>query len=96
MGGGNGAKSAAARDRNLAKKLKDQKQKNHDASRAKMNADKEQLKCKICMTTFLITANVRRSPTSLCVYRWILMMMIVVVACLLVCMCADQAADGAL
>lgn len=60
MGGGNGAKSAAARDRNLAKKLKDQKQKNHDASRAKMNADKEQLKCKICMTTFLITANVRR------------------------------------
>ncbi|GAB9468188.1 hypothetical protein Gpo141_00005511 [Globisporangium polare] len=59
MGGGNGAKSAAARDRNLAKKLKDQKQKNHDASRAKMNADKEQLKCKICMTTFLITANIK-------------------------------------
>lgn len=61
MGGGNGQKSAAARERNLAKKLKEQKQKNHDSNKAKIVADREGLKCKICMTTFLVTANVRLS-----------------------------------
>ncbi|TYZ63358.1 hypothetical protein PybrP1_008075 [[Pythium] brassicae (nom. inval.)] len=59
MGGGNGQKSATARERNLAKKLKEQKQKNHDANKGKMAADKENLKCKICMTTFMVTASVK-------------------------------------
>ena len=59
MGGGNGQKSAAKRDRNNAKKMKESKQKNHAESKAKMEADKTGIKCKICMTTFLITANVR-------------------------------------
>ncbi|KAG7386645.1 hypothetical protein PHYPSEUDO_015429 [Phytophthora pseudosyringae] len=57
MGGGNGQKSAAKRDRNNAKKMKDTKQKNHAESKAKMEADKVGIKCKICMTTFLITAS---------------------------------------
>ncbi|CAH0489559.1 hypothetical protein KXD40_002446 [Peronospora effusa] len=57
MGGGNGQKSAAKRDRNNAKKMKDAKHKNHAESKAKMEADRTGLKCKICMTTFLITAN---------------------------------------
>ncbi|KAG1690479.1 hypothetical protein DVH05_019428 [Phytophthora capsici] len=63
MGGGNGQKSATKRERNNLKKMKDAKQKNHAESKAKMEADKNGVKCKICMTTFLITASVR--PTSL-------------------------------
>jgi hypothetical protein len=59
MGGGNGQKSAAKRDRNNAKKMKEAKNKNHAESKAKMEADRTGLKCKICMTTFLITASVR-------------------------------------
>ncbi|KAF4029506.1 Zinc-binding [Phytophthora infestans] len=57
MGGGNGQKSAAKRDRNNAKKMKEAKHKNHAESKAKMEADRTGLKCKICMTTFLITAS---------------------------------------
>ncbi|KAJ8522691.1 hypothetical protein ON010_g17664 [Phytophthora cinnamomi] len=59
MGGGNGQKSATKRERNNLKKMKDAKQKNHAESKAKMEADKNGIKCKICMTTFLITASVR-------------------------------------
>jgi len=59
MGGGNGQKSATKRERNNAKKMKDAKNKNHAESKAKMEADKTGIKCKICMTTFLITASVR-------------------------------------
>ncbi|KUF85394.1 hypothetical protein AM587_10012137 [Phytophthora nicotianae] len=57
MGGGNGQKSAAKRERNNAKKMKEAKNKNHAESKAKMEADRTGLKCKICMTTFLITAS---------------------------------------
>lgn len=59
MGGGNGQKSATARERNLAKKLKEQKQKNREQTKGKIEADKAGLKCKICMTCFMVTANVR-------------------------------------
>ncbi|KAF1774693.1 hypothetical protein GQ600_8431 [Phytophthora cactorum] len=52
-------KPASSRDRNNAKKMKDMKNKNHAESKAKMEADRTGLKCKICMTTFLITASVR-------------------------------------
>ncbi|KAG7386646.1 hypothetical protein PHYPSEUDO_015430 [Phytophthora pseudosyringae] len=62
MGGGNGQKSAAKRDRNNAKKMKEAKHKNHAESKAKMEADRNGLKCKICLATFLITASVRQSP----------------------------------
>jgi hypothetical protein len=60
MGGGNGAKSATKRDRNNAKKLKDAKAKSHEANKGKMEADKQAIKCKICMTTFMVTASVRK------------------------------------
>lgn len=59
MGGGNGQKSKEARERNMVKKNKEAKLKNHDANKGKMAADKDATKCKICMTTFMITANVR-------------------------------------
>lgn len=59
MGGGNGQKSKEARERNMVKKNKDAKQKNHEANKGKMAADKENTKCKICLTAFMITANVR-------------------------------------
>ncbi len=55
MGGGNAQKSKTARDRNLAKKLKDQKQKNHAANKDSIAKNKEAYKCKICMTTFMCT-----------------------------------------
>lgn len=71
MGGGNGQKSKEARERNMAKKLKDQKQKNHEANKTKMAADNASLKCKICMTTFMSTANVRASSLAVCVYIYI-------------------------
>ena len=58
MGGGNGQKSKTARDRNNEKKLKEAKQKNRGATKEKMAADKVGIKCKICMTTFMITASV--------------------------------------
>lgn len=58
MGGGNAQKSKTARDRNNAKKLKEQKQKNHGEMRAKIEKDKQALKCKICLTTFMNTAKV--------------------------------------
>ncbi|KAL3669576.1 hypothetical protein V7S43_004961 [Phytophthora oleae] len=57
MGGGNGQKSAAKRDRVNAKKMKDAKHKNHAESKAKMEADRNGQKCKICLATFLITAS---------------------------------------
>nr|CCA24130.1 conserved hypothetical protein [Albugo laibachii Nc14] len=57
MGGGNGQKSKTKRDRNNEKKMKDQKQKTHVAKKGKMAADKEAIKCKICMTTFMVTAS---------------------------------------
>uniref|UniRef100_K3WAH4 At2g23090-like zinc-binding domain-containing protein n=1 Tax=Globisporangium ultimum (strain ATCC 200006 / CBS 805.95 / DAOM BR144) TaxID=431595 RepID=K3WAH4_GLOUD len=59
MGGGNGQKSKEARERNMAKKAKEQKQKNHADNKGKMAADKESIKCKICMTTFMVTANAK-------------------------------------
>ncbi|RQM22413.1 hypothetical protein B5M09_005340 [Aphanomyces astaci] len=62
MGGGNGQKSAAARDRNNAKKAKDAKAKNAPEIRAKMEADRTAVKCKICMMTFMI--NVGKSATA--------------------------------
>lgn len=58
MGGGNGQKSKTKRDRNNEKKMKDAKQKSHAANKGKMTADKEAIKCKICMTTFMVTASV--------------------------------------
>jgi hypothetical protein len=58
MGGGNAQKSKTKRDRNNEKKAKDAKQKNHAANKSKMAADREGFKCKICMTTFMITASV--------------------------------------
>jgi hypothetical protein len=58
MGGGNGQKSKTKRDRNNEKKMKEAKQKNHEANKGKMAADKEAIKCKICMTTFMVTASV--------------------------------------
>ncbi|ETV68217.1 hypothetical protein H257_15795 [Aphanomyces astaci] len=62
MGGGNGQKSAAARDRNNAKKAKDAKAKNAPEIRAKMEADRTAVKCKICMMTFMI--NVGRNQLN--------------------------------
>ncbi|GAB9468189.1 hypothetical protein Gpo141_00005512 [Globisporangium polare] len=59
MGGGNGQKSKEARERNMVKKNKDAKQKNHEANKGKMAADKENTKCKICLTAFMITANAK-------------------------------------
>ncbi|KAK1936647.1 hypothetical protein P3T76_010082 [Phytophthora citrophthora] len=59
MGGGNGQKSAAKRERVNAKKMKEAKHKNHAESKAKMEADRNGQKCKICLATFLITASVR-------------------------------------
>ncbi|GLE02487.1 hypothetical protein PINS_up023447 [Pythium insidiosum] len=57
MGGGNGQKSKTKRDRNNEKKMKEAKQKSHAANKDKMAADKEAIKCKICMTTFMVTAS---------------------------------------
>uniref|UniRef100_K3WAH5 At2g23090-like zinc-binding domain-containing protein n=1 Tax=Globisporangium ultimum (strain ATCC 200006 / CBS 805.95 / DAOM BR144) TaxID=431595 RepID=K3WAH5_GLOUD len=59
MGGGNGQKSATARERNAAKKMKEAKLKQREANKGKITADREGLKCKICMTTFMITANIK-------------------------------------
>ena len=39
MGGGNAQKSKTARDRNLMKKAKEMKQKNHSENKAKMDKD---------------------------------------------------------
>ncbi|OQR85260.1 hypothetical protein ACHHYP_12057 [Achlya hypogyna] len=61
MGGGNGQKSATARDRNNAKKAKEAKAANRPEMKAKMEADRTAIKCKICMTTFMVNAN----PTML-------------------------------
>ncbi|CCI48451.1 unnamed protein product [Albugo candida] len=61
MGGGNGQKSKTKRDRNNEKKMKEQKQKLHGETRGKMTADKEAIRCKICLTTFMVTA----SPVAL-------------------------------
>ncbi|TMW60163.1 hypothetical protein Poli38472_000205 [Pythium oligandrum] len=58
MGGGNGQKSQTKRDRNNVKKAKEAKAKNHEANKGKMAADREAIKCKICMTTFMVTASV--------------------------------------
>lgn len=69
MGGGNGQKSKTKRDRNNEKKMKEAKQKSHAANKGKMTADKEAIKCKICMTTFMVTASVRL-PLSLCRYAF--------------------------
>ncbi|RLN99646.1 hypothetical protein DYB28_001334 [Aphanomyces astaci] len=60
MGGGNGQKSATARERNNAKKAKDAKLKNAPEMRAKMEADRTAVKCKICMMTFMVNVGVRR------------------------------------
>lgn len=59
MGGGNGQKSKTKRDRNNEKKMKEQKQKLHGETRGKMTADKEAIRCKVCLTTFMVTASVR-------------------------------------
>lgn len=82
MGGGNGQKSKEARERNMAKKLKDQKQKNHETNKGKMAADKESTKCKICLTAFMVTANVRPP-----VLMWICYMN-EGVNCVYVCLCS--------
>ncbi|KDO18924.1 hypothetical protein SPRG_15766 [Saprolegnia parasitica CBS 223.65] len=60
MGGGNGQKSAQARDRNNAKKAKDAKAANRPEMKAKMEADRTAIKCKICMTTFMVNASARQ------------------------------------
>lgn len=68
MGGGNGQKSKTKRDRNNEKKMKDAKAKNHAANKGKIEADRTALKCKICMTTFMVTASVCGSVPSLGVF----------------------------
>lgn len=60
MGGGNGQKSKTARERNVAKKQKELKQKNQGVTRAKIEKDKQALQCKICLQTFMITVKVRK------------------------------------
>ncbi|KAF0686864.1 Aste57867_21368 [Aphanomyces stellatus] len=61
MGGGNGQKSATARDRNNAKKAKEAKM-NNPETRAKMQADRTAVKCSICMMTFMV--NVGRNQLN--------------------------------
>lgn len=72
MGGGNGQKSKTARDRNNEKKMKEAKQKSREANKGKMAADREAIKCKICLTTFMCTATVSTKYVVKMIFMFIL------------------------
>ncbi len=56
MGGGNGQKSAAARQKNLEKMGNFKSEEERKAAAAKAAKDAVHYKCKICMQTFMINA----------------------------------------